>query len=70
MFILTMTVDKSYFLNLLMNYQIDDLVLVVLNFLINMIYQMTNFHLIAYLLIKMIRFLKTEIIEKLPLNDS
>ena len=70
MFILAMTIDKSYFLNLLINNEMNDLILVVLNFLINMIYQITNFHIIAQIIMVILRFMKTEIIVKIPLTDS
>ena len=68
MLILTLTIDKSYFLNLVMNNEFHDLTLTILNFIINMVYLMTNYHLLSEIIKKVLIFLKVEVLEELPIN--
>ena len=70
MYILVLTIDKSYFLNLVVNNQLNDSILFVLNFLINMLYQLTNYHIIAEFLNFVMIFVKIHIINKLPIPNS
>ena len=70
MLILTLTIDKSYFLNLVVNNEFHDLTLTILNFIINMVYLMTNYHLVSEIIKKVVEFVKVDVFDKLPIGQN